>query len=151
MKTLFPFGLPKNCVFHEMYKEEMGIEKSMKNYEKILPKKIDLLLLSVGLDGHIASIFPRSKILNSNHLVDVVYGGNPLVERISLTPSAIKRAKKTCVFALGLEKSQLYRNALIDSKNFEEMPARLVLNAEWLNSDDINGIAKRISNLICAL
>ena len=54
-KTLFPSGIPKDYTVSRMDGEVCTREAATKSYEKMVPVSIDILLLSVGQDGHIAS------------------------------------------------------------------------------------------------
>jgi len=63
-RSLFPKGTPIGCKVIRMEGELSEREAPARNYEQMLPESIDILLLSVGSDGHIASLFPRSNALN---------------------------------------------------------------------------------------
>ena len=148
--ALFPDGLPSNAQFNKMYIERLGALESANIYARKLPSIIDLLILSVGMDGHIASIFPNdSRIFQSGELVAKAYGGTPLVSRLTITPLAIKRAKKICILALGDDKVNLYDDALKDVKDVSSMPVRLVFDSEWIVGNDLQDYARRVCDLIC--
>jgi len=148
--ALFPNGLPSNAEFNKMYIEELGILESANAYSRKLPAIIDLLILSVGIDGHIASIFPNDfYVFQSSELVAEVYGGNPFVSRLTITPLAIKRAKKICILALGANKADLYKMASQDAKSVSSMPVRLVFDSEWIVDNDLQSCARRLCDLIC--
>ena len=71
----------------------------------MLPESIDILLLSVGSDGHIASLFPQSNALNEKTKSVVPFvGSKPPPERLTITTSVIQPAKSTFLFAQGKEK-----------------------------------------------
>ncbi len=102
-------------------------------YEKLLPKSIDLLLLSIGDDGHIASLFPYSPALNEkNRSVVRVFAPSPPYQRLSITPKVIKSAKEVIVLALGSKKLKMYEEAKKNPKDIYSIPARLVLNRHWI-------------------
>jgi len=63
MRTLFKHGVPPACKVIRMAAEQADREAAAAAYEAQLPDKLDVLLLSVGEDGHIASLFPHSAAL----------------------------------------------------------------------------------------
>jgi len=104
-----------------------------KEYESTLPKKLDLILLSIGDDGHIASLFPRSKGLFEKRK-SFVYSISPKSpkKRMTITHKVIKSAKNIIVLALGEAKKEMYMQALKNPKDFRSIPACLVLNGIWV-------------------
>jgi 6-phosphogluconolactonase len=73
----------------------------------------DLLLLGVGPDGHIASLFPEAPALHDERSVVAVRGApKPPPVRLSLTLSAINAAREVWVVAAGAEKAGAARLAL---------------------------------------
>ena len=61
-QIIFPERAPKGCRIFRMDGEMHDHEKASKKYENLLPESIDILLLSVGSDGYIASLFPNSPV-----------------------------------------------------------------------------------------
>ena len=112
-------------------------EAAARKYEQILSESINILLLSVGSDGHIASLFPQSNALNekTKSVVPVV-GPQPLPERLTITTSVIQSAKSTFLFAQGKEKGQILAQALESRNNIASFPVRLVLEATWILDTD---------------
>jgi 6-phosphogluconolactonase len=73
----------------------------------------DVLLLGVGPDGHIASLFPDAPALNDDRLVVPVRGApKPPPTRISLSFAAINSAREVWLLAAGEEKAGAARLAL---------------------------------------
>jgi 6-phosphogluconolactonase len=75
----------------------------------------DVVLLGVGPDGHIASLFPEHPDQRSGPGVTVVGVRNspkPPPTRISLTFGALCRAREVWLLAAGAEKAQAVRRAL---------------------------------------
>jgi 6-phosphogluconolactonase len=73
----------------------------------------DVLLLGVGPDGHIASLFPESPALYDERLVIPVRGApKPPSTRLSLSMAAINSAREVWLIAAGEEKSSPVRMAL---------------------------------------
>lgn len=81
---------------------------------------LDCVLLGMGADGHVASIFPNSPaghLLLDPHnpsscLLSPVYPGGPQRPRISLTFGAILRARKILLVIRGMEKLGVVSQAL---------------------------------------
>lgn len=70
--------------------------EAAKAYAKLLPTQLDCILLGLGVDGHIASLFPQRPSLQTKDLV--VYDAPPnLVPRLSLSLKTINAAQD-CLF-----------------------------------------------------
>ena len=62
----------------------------------------DLIFLGIGTDGHTASLFPGQEALSENDwLIIAVRGGNPCVDRITMTFSVLNRAAHVVFLASG--------------------------------------------------
>jgi 6-phosphogluconolactonase len=133
MKNLFPNGVPCACNIYGINVQGLDPAVAAKKYSEILPFEIDLLLLSLGDDGHIASIFPGSKLL-SEFDSRVLPVSEPSIRhnRISITPAVLKEAEKVYIFAVGKEKQKMLCRVLSSPENERILPAQLVLNALWL-------------------
>ena len=119
-----------------MEAEKMNIEAVADSYAALIPQVIDVLLLGVGKDGHIASLFPHSEALDITHrLVVPVMGLVPPFRRLTITPHIIRSAREVFVLALGQQKRSIYEDALRDPADIKSIPARLVLNATWIFGD----------------
>ena len=108
-----------------------------KRYAGIIPDIIDLVLLSVGEDGHIASLFPKSSLLDSTSKVEFVSDSpKPPLKRISITPLVIRKAKHVIVMAAGIKKAKILIQALEDPIKIEELPVRLTIGRTWVLDRD---------------
>jgi 6-phosphogluconolactonase len=75
--------------------------------------RFDVLLLGVGPDGHVASLFPETPALYDERLVVPVRGApKPPPNRLSLSLSAINAAREVWLVTAGEEKAGAVRNAL---------------------------------------
>ncbi|WP_459950534.1 6-phosphogluconolactonase [Denitratisoma sp. agr-D3] len=132
MDTLFASGLPKGAYVHRIEADSANLEEAADRYGSRLPSSIDVLLLSMGEDGHIASIYPRSPaIVESKRRVIPVKGSRPPYLRLTLTPTTIQKAHHVFVLALGPQKRAIYEEALRKPLDVDQIPARLVLSREW--------------------
>ena len=133
MKTLFQNGIPPGCNIYRINVQDLDLKVAAKSYAEVLPCGIDLLLLSLGDDGHIASMFPGSKLL-SEAVSRVLPVSEPSIRhsRISITPVVLQEARKVYIFAIGIEKRATLSQIMISPKDAIDLPARLVLDAIWL-------------------
>jgi len=132
MRTLFKYGIPSTCEVRRMTVENVDQNVAAKAYEAQLPEKLDVLLLSMGEDGHIASLFPNSSTLfETDRRVVCVRAPRPPFERLTITPPVIAKARRTYVLALGRVKASVYKQARMCPEDIALLPARLVLSATW--------------------
>lgn len=129
MNTLFPDGdRPDGMNVYRMCGEE-DPDKAAQVYELVLPERIDLLLLGVGDDGHTASIFPGSVVLDEEkRRVMPAIATKPPLQRLTITPPVINSARYLLVLVQGEEKADAVRNALVN----QSVPAALALDGDWL-------------------
>jgi len=76
----------------------------------------DLILLGVGNDGHIASLFANNKRIKSKK--NVIFVKRKDFYRITLTIKCINNAKSIFLWAPGKQKSKIINKILLDN-NFE--------------------------------
>jgi 6-phosphogluconolactonase len=132
VSTLFPNGIPQNCKVERMRGEENNFHIEAMRYSNLLPESVDILLFSVGPDGHIASLFPYGDKLNEmNRAVVPVTGSKLPSERLTITQKIIKSAKHIIVIANGETKGKALTRALEDPNNIQEMPVRLTIGTSW--------------------
>jgi 6-phosphogluconolactonase len=133
MNTLLAKELPSGCSIVRMEAENPDREAAAKAYEKLIPEKVDVLLLGMGTDGHIASLFPNSPALTSGERnVLPITGPKPPSERLTITPGVITRARSVFVLATGKEKGNVLGEALKSMEDFRSLPVRLALGGTWL-------------------
>jgi 6-phosphogluconolactonase len=103
------------------------------NYDDVLAaelsgRALDLVLLGVGEDGHVASLFPGHPALAQNDLraVAVEDSPKPPQRRLSLTIRFLLQSRKIWVVAVGPRKLPVLQAAL--SKTQRSTPLDLVLH-----------------------
>jgi len=90
----------------------------------------DIVLLGIGEDGHIASLFPGTKALSVKDKVCTV-SANPAKDdspRVSLTLPAILSANRIYVFAKGVAKAPIVARVFKGGESVEELPAQALMN-----------------------
>ena len=100
----------------------------------------DLVLLGVGPDGHVASLFPGFEQLHVEDqvAVPVTDSPKPPPERISLTFPALNRTREVWFLVSGEGKADAVARALAPTGTVDETPARgiTVANATWWLDQD---------------
>ncbi len=133
LSSLFAMGVPRGCSVFRMAADDPDRESAAWRYGELLPDKIDIMLLGVGNDGHIASMFPWSESLReTRRKVIPVTGPKPPHERLTITPPVIAQTKSIFVLASGADKALILVKALQVPGDVDALPVRLVLNATWL-------------------
>ena len=118
---------------HRMEAEQPDLDAAARGYEALLPAALDLLLLGMGADGHTASLFPHAPALaETDRRVVPVTGGEPLVQRLTVTPPVIKAAKSLLVLAAGTEKAEAVARALEGPDAPAVVPAQLARRGTWI-------------------
>lgn len=128
--------IPRGNV-HRM-KGEIDPAIAAKEYEQEIravfsgqPVRFDLVLLGIGEDGHTASIFPGSPVIEEKHaLVSSAPAPGQKVQRLTLTLHCINSAMDIIFLASGKKKSQIVQRVLGSAKPLEELPATLVQPVE---------------------
>lgn len=94
--------------------------------------EFDVLMLGVGPDGHVASLFPGYPQLDVDDAiaVPVTDSPKPPPERISLTFSALNRSKSVWFLVSGSEKAAAVASALADGTDVHDTPAVGVTGSE---------------------
>jgi len=132
---------------HRIKSEMADAEEAARDYEQVLEKffklengqlpRFDLVVLGMGSDGHTASIFPDSDVINEKRRLVVA----PWVEklrsyRITLTPPVLNKAASTIVLVSGAKKAEILHKVLEGEYRPEFFPAQLISPSEggllWL-------------------
>ena len=134
LDSLFKRGIPKECYFSQLYDGDIESNQIIKKMSSQYPNSPDLLLLSLGEDGHIASLFPGTKEINKKTNIDLILkkkGHN----RLTITPKVIEVSKNKIVFVQGMKKIDKFNEILSSNKNILAYPAHLLEDASWFLID----------------
>ncbi|TVR04878.1 MAG: 6-phosphogluconolactonase [Spirochaetaceae bacterium] len=109
-----------------------GFEREIdlpRNTEGVLA--IDVIALGAGEDGHVASLFPGSDLLASEHAgyLRVDDSPKPPPRRITVSPRMIRASGLAVVLFLGESKAEALRAFTSGETGVFECPARLALEA----------------------
>lgn len=109
---------------------ELGPQVGAQLYDPIVRSlsPLDLVLLGMGPDGHTASLFPGHPALGAvGGAVPVTNAPKPPPERVSLTLSALRQARRVVLLVSGADKAVALEAALEGT-----VPAGMIPHAECL-------------------
>ena len=95
-------------------------EKKIKFYFKKKFFSFDLILLGMGMDGHIASLFPKDKNLLSKKIVRSIRKED--FDRVTIGLNLINKAKKICLWLPSVKKKKYYYKI----SNIKKKPVNLL-------------------------
>jgi 6-phosphogluconolactonase len=123
---LGPAGVPDSNI-HRMPADSPNLESAAREYSKELrriggePPVLDFVLLGVGEDGHVASLFPDARPASMNQHADVpavtavtavTDAPKPPPRRMSLALTVLTGARRCVVAAFGSSKASAIKDAL---------------------------------------
>ena len=126
-----------------MHGESTDLDEAAREYQAVIApfEPFDVVLLGMGQDGHIASIFPGSRLLElpaaeGGERVAAVWVEPLRTWRITLTPQALLDARAIVVLVAGTAKADAVSAALEGTEDVKRWPAQLLRRAgdrvEWL-------------------
>ncbi|HEY8867851.1 MAG TPA: 6-phosphogluconolactonase [Candidatus Limnocylindrales bacterium] len=101
----------------------------------------DVVLLGVGPDGHILSVFPGSTAFDSDSWALAIPAPThvePHVERVTLNPGIVEVARRVLVVVSGAGKADIIGEVFGGTRDPRRLPAQLALraNAVWVLDRD---------------
>lgn len=122
-----------NSAVHRMEGERADRESAARDYARLLPARLDVLLLGMGEDGHTASLFPDSTAVRERERrVVTATGPEPYPSRLTITPPVIRQAETVIVMVTGGAKADAVARALEGSYSPESLPIQLAIGGTWL-------------------
>lgn len=128
IKKYFSRKLQKKNIHLLNYKKN-----SLYDYTSTLRKygnNFDIIILSSGEDGHVASLFPNHPSLKSRKVgyIKISDSPKPPSERISATRKLLEKSSLSFLLFFGKEKKQAFRKFLDNNVSIEQCPTKLVKN-----------------------
>ncbi len=124
--------IPPWQVYPMMYRESP--RKGAQRYEALLRHfflgslpRFDLIFLGLGMDGHTAALFPRTKVLREKERwVAELYVAEQNLHRITLTARIINQAAFVVFLVAGVDKAGVLQAVLAGPKDPMRLPAQLI-------------------------
>jgi 6-phosphogluconolactonase len=108
---------------------ELGRDEGATLYDQELGslERFDLMLLGLGSDGHVASLFPEQPTLDETErrVVGAEAKLEPYVDRITLTLPILRRARAVVFLVTGESKAEAAKRAFVDEPS-RSTPGSLV-------------------------
>lgn len=123
--------LPPHMV-HRIETTHGDLDRAALDYAAVLPPRLDLLLLGLGEDGHIASLFPGQTDPDDPRPVFPVNAPKPPPKRITIGPVVIRGARRRIVLARGEAKAAAVALACEGPWNPSACPGQLAREALWI-------------------
>lgn len=154
-KALFePLMIPDANIFY--INTAVPPDEAAKKYSKRIlshfknkPVRFDLILLGLGDNGHTASLFPHTAVLQEKKaLVKAVYLEDQSSYRITMTAALINEAPAIAFLVYGASKVNAVYEVLEGEKDFQTYPAQLIIPEEgtvlwFLDEDAAKNLIKR--------
>jgi 6-phosphogluconolactonase len=102
-------------------------EQELRDFFSTQNPTFHLVLLGLGANGHIASLFPHTQVLDEkDRWVSEVYINELKMHRITFTAPFINQASQVVFLVSGADKAQVLENVLEGFYQPRELPAQLI-------------------------
>ncbi len=137
LETLFASRRGQRDRVFRMPAEAVDAELAAREYGRLLPDPLDLVILGMGEDGHTASLFRGSPALDEREArVVVVTGPKPPFRRMTVTPLVIESAREVLVLVSGEAKAGMVARALEGPVDIHAIPVQLARERTWILDRD---------------
>ena len=119
------------------FRTDLDIKSAVKEYaekiENLDDGTFDIIVLGVGVDGHIASLFPnreylKNEYLNTNALETEAPDSMDVKKRLTISLKSIIESKRVVIILNGEEKKEVVHELLNGKKTIYEFPAKMLLS-----------------------
>jgi 6-phosphogluconolactonase len=111
----------------DAYSAERDYERELQTVFPLFGGRCDLIVLGVGEDGHTASLFPGTEVLQEmQHEVRAVFVPRLKAWRVTLTLPVINSARHLFFLAKGERKAAIVGKIFASTQSREDLPATLV-------------------------
>jgi 6-phosphogluconolactonase len=102
-------------------------------YEELLPATLDLCILGMGDDGHVASLFPNEPaVLERVRRVVPAESPSPPFSRLTITRPVIEGARDVVVLVTGAKKAKMVGRVLTGPVDVPGLPAQVARRGLWI-------------------
>jgi 6-phosphogluconolactonase len=102
-------------------------EALLRGYFATAPPCFDLILLGLGENGHTASLFPGTSVLDEQQRwVADLYVAEEGLHRLTLTTPVINQAARVVFLVSGSDKAHILRRAVAETQDSSDIPARII-------------------------
>ena len=138
---------PMNC-YRSPLKAATEYETLLRGFFPNSRPRFDLVLLGLGENGHTASLFPGTPVLEEQQRwVGEVFVAEEGLHRLTLTAVAINQANLVVFLVSGAGKASMLRKVLEEDQYPRSIPARLIKPADggllWLADRDAACLLQR--------
>ena len=113
------------------FESEKGISHYNKIFDEITNSKLDLVVLGVGDDGHVASLFPNHKSIknDSRGFIEVNNAPKTPNKRNSLSRKSIDEAETIILLFASRGKENAYNKFIDEKLSYIDCPAKIAMKS----------------------